>query len=54
VFEFNEKAEAYRAEQLAHAHFHLFKQEREWFKVSWKEVAAWLKEQGFKERVAPG
>jgi hypothetical protein len=50
VFEFDTEAEAFAAEQAAHAHFYPFKHEREWFKVKWEDVATWLTSQGFRER----
>ncbi len=53
VFELNTEREAFDLEQAAHVQFHEFKHEREWFRVSWGEVAEWLRARGFKERVAP-
>lgn len=52
VFEFDTEAEAFNAEQAAHAQFQSLSHEREWFTVSWVDVAAWLKNEGFRERSA--
>ena len=52
VFEFDTEAEAFNAEHAAHAQFHLFKHEREWFRIPWGDVAAWLRGEGFRERSA--
>lgn len=52
VFEFDTETEAFNAEQAAHAQFRQFEHEREWFMVAWSEVAQWLKNEGFRERIA--
>jgi hypothetical protein len=50
VFEFDSEGDAFNAEQTAHAQFRQLAHEREWFKVSWEDVAIWLRSQGFRER----
>ena len=50
VFEFADERAAFDAEQAAHRQFRDSAHEREWFKVSWQEVAAWLRSQGAREK----
>jgi hypothetical protein len=50
VFEFDNERIAFDAEQRAHEQFRQFAHEREWFRVPWDEVAAWLRNSGAKER----
>lgn len=46
AFEFSTNDEAWAAEQRAHKEFANCAHQKEWFRVEWKEVAAWLKSQG--------
>jgi hypothetical protein len=42
---------ALEAKQAAHRRFHQFAHEREWFKISWQDFAAWFGKQGAKPRL---
>jgi hypothetical protein len=50
AFEFETEQAALAAEQSAHAAFHLFKHQKEWFRVPWQQVAAWLERSGAQRR----
>lgn len=53
AFEFETEDTAYSFEKRAHEHFANRAHEREWFRVDWTEVAAWLEANGAKQRVSP-
>lgn len=53
AFEFESSEEALAAEQRAHLHFADVKHPKEWFRVAWQEVAAWLQQSGCKPRSGP-
>ncbi len=46
VYETNDKA--WDAEKIAHKHFADRKHHKEWFRVAWNEVAAWMEQNGAK------
>ena len=50
AFEYLTNDEAWAAEQSAHKQFAHCAREKEWFRVSWTEVAVWLENQGAKRR----
>lgn len=55
AFEYDNSADARVAERSAHQHFGGMKHQKEWFRVAWQDVAAWLDSTGAKRRVTdPG
>jgi hypothetical protein len=54
VYEFATEAEAYQAESLAHRNFGGFALQKEWFRVSWQDIAKWCDEQGWVRRLSAG
>lgn len=53
AFEYATNDEARAAEQAAHKRFSEFAREKEWYRVSWREVAEWLEGQGARPRSEP-
>ena len=41
VYQFEPESDAYAAEAKAHARFRQFSHQKEWFQVSWQQVAEW-------------
>jgi hypothetical protein len=50
AFAFDTIEHARAAERDTHKHFGDTKHQKEWFHVSWKEVASWLESTGAKQR----
>lgn len=42
AFEYDDNADAQAAERAAHQHFSNVKHQKEWFRVAWQDVAAWM------------
>ncbi len=53
AFEYSTNDEAWAAEQSAHKKFAHCAHQKEWFRVSWRDVAAWLESQGGRLRKEP-
>ena len=53
AFEFSSNEEAYATEQKAHEQFSAHKCEKEWFRMSWTEIAEWMEGTGAKQRKPP-
>jgi T5orf172 domain len=54
AFEFGSNQSARVAEKNAHNQFSDRKHQKEWFRVSWVEIAAWMETSGAKLRSEPG
>ncbi|WP_347261155.1 GIY-YIG nuclease family protein [Rudaea sp.] len=55
AFAYETNGQARAAERNAHEHFSNAKHQKEWFRISWSEVAAWLESTGAKQRLeVPG
>lgn len=52
AFEYLTNGEAWAAEQAAHKAFAHCVRQKEWFRVSWPEVAAWLECRGGRRRIS--
>lgn len=50
AFEYETGDAARAAEKSAHDHFDHLKHQKEWFRVSWSDVAAWMDGSGAKRR----
>jgi len=50
VYEFATETEAYNAESSAHCHFREFALQKEWFRLSWEDIAKWCDAQGWARR----
>jgi T5orf172 domain len=51
AFAYETSQDARAAERSAHEHFGDLKHQKEWFRASWTEVAAWMEGTGAKLRV---
>jgi len=50
AFEFDTEQAAFAAEQAAHAAFQPHKHQKEWFRIPWQQVSAWLEHSGATRR----
>ncbi len=53
AYEFDTEEAAYEAEAMAHDHFQQFLHQTAWFRVPWREVAAWAEASaGWRQRAS--
>ena len=52
VYEFDTERAMWDAEGYAHEQFQKFAHQKEWFNISWQEIAAWADALGWRRRAA--